>query len=102
MADEQPNYRPFVMYVAQNALGGVQDTDSVDVLVSKLKGVIDSPDPVIEADRDDSDYEHMWSAAATDRFNKRHLIGLVVQLAEGLKDLDIYSREAIQLIYSIT
>ena len=91
----------FIKYVAQNTLDGVTESETVGDLVNRIKGILAKDDPVIEADRS-SDYEHIWSHAASNRFDARHMMGLVLDLATKLGESDLYSKETLDTLDQMT
>jgi hypothetical protein len=69
--------------------------------MDRIKGILAVEDPIIEADRS-SDYEHVWSSAASERFDARHMMELVLNLATKLRERDLYSKEALDTIDQMT
>lgn len=96
--DNEQMYHGLLETITRQMVPKVAEVGSTPELKGRLQTIVNDCRRIIDADRDDSDYEHMWSSEAVGAFEREFVPSLILRLAEKLEGLDLYSTEALEVM----
>jgi len=96
--DNKQRYHGLLATITRQMVPEVTEVGSTQELKGRLQYIVDGCRRIIDSDRDDSNYEHMWSAEAENAFEREFVPSLILRLAENLEGLDLYSTKALEVM----